>query len=215
MVREPLALLYLPRFATADFLLFFARHWPLGVLYDYHHALSHPSIFSTIVPTSPKSESDPPSSLESVFSPFNPSFSLSTPSSQSPLSLPSNPTRDSQSTLRATTTSRSSSRSVSSASTSPLPQPPPQTPSILPWKLTLHLSSPPQEVLLMKPGVLECKQQYMNRLKESDHIRFGGSKKKMNSLRKEEQDSLWDGIITGKKKLLFTLSPFSLCPSRD
>jgi len=49
----------------------------------------------------------------------------------------------------------------------------------------------------MKSGILECKQGYMNRLKESDHIRFGASKRRLNNLRKEEQDSLWDGVVTG------------------
>lgn len=63
----------------------------------------------------------------------------------------------------------------------------------VPLKLTLHLASPPSDKLLLSPSVEACKQAFMGQLKEADFIRWGNTKR-MTSLRKAEQDGIWEGI---------------------
>lgn len=60
-------------------------------------------------------------------------------------------------------------------------------------KLVLHLALPPTDKLLLVPSAEACKQAFMGQLKEADFIRWG-STKRMTSLRKAEQDGIWEGI---------------------
>ncbi|KAH7888307.1 autophagy-related protein [Phlebopus sp. FC_14] len=64
---------------------------------------------------------------------------------------------------------------------------------VTPLKLILHLASPPTEKLLLPPTAESCKQAFMGQLKEADFIRWGNTKR-MTSLRKAEQDGIWEGI---------------------
>ncbi|KAL0956060.1 hypothetical protein HGRIS_002229 [Hohenbuehelia grisea] len=62
-----------------------------------------------------------------------------------------------------------------------------------PLRLVLHLASPPSDKLLLSPSAEACKQAFMGQLKEADFIRWG-STKRMTSLRKADQDGIWEGI---------------------
>jgi len=63
----------------------------------------------------------------------------------------------------------------------------------VPLRLILHLAQPPTDKLLLVPNAESCKQAFMGQLKEADFIRWG-STKRMTSLRKAEQDGIWEGI---------------------
>ena len=63
----------------------------------------------------------------------------------------------------------------------------------VPLRLVLHLAQPPTDKLLLVPSAEACKQAFMGQLKEADFIRWG-STKRMTSLRKAEQDGIWEGI---------------------
>ena len=63
----------------------------------------------------------------------------------------------------------------------------------VPLRLVLHLALPPADKLLLVPSAEACKQAFMGQLKEADFIRWG-STKRMTSLRKTEQDGIWEGI---------------------
>jgi autophagy-related protein 5 len=63
----------------------------------------------------------------------------------------------------------------------------------VPLRLVLHLALPPADKLLLVPSAEACKQAFMGQLKEADFIRWG-STKRMTSLRKAEQDGIWEGI---------------------
>ncbi|GAA5938752.1 Atg5p [Sporobolomyces koalae] len=97
--------------------------------------------------------------------------------------------------------SSSSSRSVSTSSAASKPNPSPSrsntTRVLTPWKVTIHLSQSTLErdELLVANGLNECKLGFMARFKESDHVRFGNSRKRLVNLRKDEQDQLWQGLI--------------------
>ncbi|KAJ7925156.1 autophagy protein Apg5-domain-containing protein [Mycena leptocephala] len=62
-----------------------------------------------------------------------------------------------------------------------------------PLRLILHLASPPTDKLLLSPSAESCKQAFMGQLKEADFIRWGNTKR-ITSLRKVDQDGLWEGI---------------------
>ena len=62
-----------------------------------------------------------------------------------------------------------------------------------PMRLILHLAAPPNEKLFFSSTVDACKQAFMNQLKEADFIRWGNTRR-MTSLRKVDQDGLWEGI---------------------
>lgn len=62
-----------------------------------------------------------------------------------------------------------------------------------PLRLTLHLSTPPNDKLLLSPSIEACKQAFMGQLKEADFLRWGNTKR-MTGLRQAEQDGIWEGI---------------------
>ncbi|KZT56569.1 hypothetical protein CALCODRAFT_550715 [Calocera cornea HHB12733] len=62
-----------------------------------------------------------------------------------------------------------------------------------PMTLLLHLTNPPTDKLLMTPSLDTLKSSFMSQSKEADFLRWG-STRRMTSLRKAEQDGLWDGI---------------------
>ncbi|PWN26277.1 hypothetical protein BDZ90DRAFT_233411 [Jaminaea rosea] len=83
-----------------------------------------------------------------------------------------------------------------------------------PWRLTLHLRNPPHAKLpwpTIAPAssystsavgihdalVEATKQAYMSQLKEADFIRNGNTKK-VNSLRKQELDAVWEALVAGE-----------------
>jgi autophagy-related protein 5 len=59
--------------------------------------------------------------------------------------------------------------------------------------MVLHLVSPPNDKLLLSPSAEACKQAFMGQMKEADFIRWGNTKR-MTSLRKADQDGIWEGI---------------------
>jgi autophagy-related protein 5 len=63
----------------------------------------------------------------------------------------------------------------------------------VPLRIILHLASPPADKLLMQPNQEACKQAFMGQMKEADFIRWGNTKR-MTSLRKQEQDGMWEGV---------------------
>ncbi|GAA5859305.1 hypothetical protein JCM1840_004554 [Sporobolomyces johnsonii] len=191
-------------------------HWPIGLLYDYHHALSHPSVPppSTISPFTAATSSALPSSLASVFAPLSSPSALTSSNSLAPsfpgsLPLPSyahSPPVDSQLTVRARPSgggsafsappprapSRSSTRSASESGRPP-PSPVTQD-AVQPWRITLHLKDPPVEQLLVSNRVEDCRVGFMAMVKEADYVRWGNVKRVTN-LRKEQQDNLWEGVV--------------------
>ncbi|GAA6014269.1 hypothetical protein JCM11491_005020 [Sporobolomyces phaffii] len=180
-------------------------HWPVGLLYDYLHAATHPALPS---PPSPSPAASSASSLASVFAPFDSPSLLSTTSSI-------------HDTLRAPPSRASSSSRSASSSSHHLPFPaslPPATAagpaaassvtvqrSLTPWRVVVHCDphDPPPSAsagagpstLTDPSGLLECKSAFMARWKEGDYVRYGSSKKRLVNLRREEQDALWDGVV--------------------
>jgi len=67
------------------------------------------------------------------------------------------------------------------------------TSATVPLRLVLHLASPPNDKLLLVPNAETCKQAFMGQLKEADFIRWGNTKR-MTSMRKADQDGIWEGI---------------------
>ncbi|GAA5952100.1 hypothetical protein JCM3765_005192 [Sporobolomyces pararoseus] len=186
---------------------FLKPHWPIGLMYDYHHSTNHHSLPSQPPSSSSASENAAPDSLASVFAPFDSPSLLAPPSFSNEYH-----SMDSNQTLRGTPSSRASDRSASSSSHYQDRQSSPSAPStssastrtiLNPWKIVILLSPPPQSVSPTPQGIStngsstiqETKNQLMNRLKESDYLRFGNSKKRLVNLKKEEQDSLWYGIV--------------------
>ncbi|KAF5320989.1 hypothetical protein D9619_001418 [Psilocybe cf. subviscida] len=80
--------------------------------------------------------------------------------------------------------------SISASVRSPLA---PSTSMATPMRLILHLAAPPNDKLFFSSTVDACKQAFMNQLKEADFIRWGNTRR-MTSLRKVDQDGLWEGI---------------------
>ncbi|KDR75414.1 hypothetical protein GALMADRAFT_249466 [Galerina marginata CBS 339.88] len=70
---------------------------------------------------------------------------------------------------------------------------PASTSTATPMRLILHLAAPPNDKLFLSPTIEACKQAFMNQLKEADFIRWGNTRR-MTSLRKADQDGLWEGI---------------------
>ncbi|SJX66086.1 related to ATG5-protein involved in autophagy and the Cvt pathway [Sporisorium reilianum f. sp. reilianum] len=68
-------------------------------------------------------------------------------------------------------------------------------PSRLPWNIRLRLSKPPADRLHSNSGLESCKTSFMSMIKEADFVRYGSTKKVVN-LRKQEQDTLWDGVVS-------------------
>ncbi|TKY86101.1 hypothetical protein EX895_004926 [Sporisorium graminicola] len=68
-------------------------------------------------------------------------------------------------------------------------------PSRLPWNIRLRLSKPPTDRLHSNSGLESCKTSFMSMIKEADFVRYGSTKKVVN-LRKQEQDTLWDGVVS-------------------
>ncbi|GAA5988250.1 hypothetical protein JCM5350_007627 [Sporobolomyces pararoseus] len=185
---------------------FLKPHWPIGLMYDYHHSTNHHSLPSQASSSSHStSENVAPDSLASVFAPFDSPSLLAPPSFTNEYNA-----IDSNQTLRGVPSSRASDRSASSSSHYHDRQSFPSSSStstrttLNPWKILIHLSPPqssssatlPQGISTNGSNTLqETKNQLMNRLKESDYLRFGNSKKKLVNLKKEEQDSLWYGIV--------------------
>lgn len=73
-----------------------------------------------------------------------------------------------------------------------------------PLRLILHLASPPNDKLLLSPGIEACKQSFMGQLKEADFMRWGNTRR-MTGLRKQDQDGIWEGI---KERMSFAVVPF-------
>lgn len=83
--------------------------------------------------------------------------------------------------------------------------PPPGQPSRLPWNIRLRLSKPPVERLHSNSGLESCKTSFMSMIKEADFVRYGSTKKVVN-LRKQEQDTLWDGVVSHDYELFWSIA---------
>ncbi|PWN49623.1 hypothetical protein IE53DRAFT_388129 [Violaceomyces palustris] len=64
----------------------------------------------------------------------------------------------------------------------------------LPWNIKLRLRSPPTERIHSNPGIESCRASFMSMVKEADFVRWGSTKRVVN-LRRQEQDSLWEGVL--------------------
>ncbi|GJN92304.1 hypothetical protein Rhopal_005334-T1 [Rhodotorula paludigena] len=169
-------------------------HWPIGLLYDYYHLASFPSLLPPPPPHSSAASSDPsalPSNLASVFAPLSSSSVGSTATDLSfPGALPSSYTDSAHSTLRAPSTSSST---APPRPRTPSPAEKPRDPA-QPWRVTLHLRDPPADKLLVSNRVEDARVGFMAMVKEADYVR-SGSTKRVTNLRKEQQDNLWEGIV--------------------
>ncbi|KAK9900431.1 APG5-domain-containing protein [Cystobasidium minutum MCA 4210] len=83
--------------------------------------------------------------------------------------------------------------------------------ALQPLKLNLHLSNPPLDKLFMAPSIETCKANFMSQIKEADFVRWG-SVRRITSLRKMDQDALWDGVITNDFHKFWTVAA-KLVPS--
>ncbi|CAD6888217.1 unnamed protein product [Tilletia controversa] len=66
--------------------------------------------------------------------------------------------------------------------------------SNLPWRIKLHLKSPPSDKLNMPPTIEACRTNFMSMVKEADFVRWGTTRRVVN-LRRTEQDALWEGVV--------------------
>ncbi|KAE8220112.1 hypothetical protein CF319_g6310 [Tilletia indica] len=66
--------------------------------------------------------------------------------------------------------------------------------SNLPWRIKLHLKTPPSDKLNMSPSVEACRANFMSMVKEADFVRWGTTRRVVN-LRRTEQDALWEGVV--------------------
>ncbi|KPV73475.1 uncharacterized protein RHOBADRAFT_54695 [Rhodotorula graminis WP1] len=174
-------------------------HWPIGLLYDYHHVAHQPSLLpprprAPSLSATPHDPSSLPNSLASVFAP------LSSPSAAD-LSFPSSSAALGDSSSHATL------RAPPSAA-APRPRTPSSARSAVfleggvgagatsgaPWRVTLHLRDPPAEQLLVSNRVEDARAGFMAMVKEADYVRYGNTKRVTN-LRKEQQDNLWEGVL--------------------
>lgn len=78
-------------------------------------------------------------------------------------------------------------------------------PCRLPWQIRLRLSKPPAERLHSNAGLESCKTSFMSMIKEADFVRYGSTKKVVN-LRKQEQDTLWDGVVSHDYELFWSIA---------
>ena len=60
--------------------------------------------------------------------------------------------------------------------------------------ITLHLSNPPLDKLLLSPSIEACRSAFMNQVKEADVVRWG-SVRRVTALRKVDQDALWESVM--------------------
>lgn len=77
--------------------------------------------------------------------------------------------------------------------------------SSTPLRITLHLSNPPLDKLFMQQSRESCKANFMSQIKEADFVRWG-SVRRITSLRKMDQDALWDGVVNSELKSPLPLS---------
>ncbi len=77
--------------------------------------------------------------------------------------------------------------------------------SRLPWKIKLRLSKPPVERLHSNAGLESCKTSFMSMMKEADFVRYG-STKKVTNLRKQEQDTLWESVVSHNYDLFWSVA---------
>lgn len=78
-------------------------------------------------------------------------------------------------------------------------------PSRLPWNIRLRLSKLPVERLHSNSGLESCKTSFMSMIKEADFVRYGSTKKVVN-LRKQEQDTLWDSVVSHDYELFWSIA---------
>ena len=169
------------------------RHWPIGLLYDYHHVAHQPSLLpprprAPSFPTSPHDPSTLPNSLASVFAP------LSSPSAAD-LSFPSSALGDSSShaTLRAP-----------SSAAAPRPRTPSSARSATfldggaaagaaagaPWRVTLHLRDPPSEQLLVSNRVEDARAGFMAMVKVRSSSSFVSRRRSSGGRRRPRADAV-------------------------
>ncbi|WVQ81671.1 autophagy protein 5 [Cryptococcus sp. DSM 104549] len=71
--------------------------------------------------------------------------------------------------------------------------------------LLLHLSSPPQDRLLMPNSIDTCKSQWLNQVKEADFVRWRNTSR-VTSLRRGDLEAGWDGIVQDDFDLYFRMA---------
>ncbi|TNY20575.1 autophagy protein 5, partial [Rhodotorula diobovata] len=133
-------------------------HWPIGLLYDYHHLATHPSLL-------------PPPPLPA---PAAADLSFPTADSSSHATLRAPP---SSSAAPPRPRTPSSVRSVG-----------PARGSGAPWRVTLHLRDPPTEQLLVSNRVDDARAGYMAMVKEADYVRWGNTKRVTNLRKEQQDN---------------------------
>ncbi|KAK0556018.1 autophagy protein 5 [Tilletia horrida] len=143
-------------------------HWPIGLLYDFHTA--NPAETSVHPrPASSLASSPGRAQLDSYFT---------APTSLSP--PPSHINNNNNSQQQRAYHSASGGGGAS--------------PSSLPWRIRLHLKSPPTDKLNMASTIEACRTNFMSMVKEADFVRYGTTRRVIN-LRRTEQDALWEGVV--------------------
>ncbi|MBW0466734.1 hypothetical protein O181_006449 [Austropuccinia psidii MF-1] len=66
--------------------------------------------------------------------------------------------------------------------------------STLPFQVTVHLTSPPADKLLLSNSIDACREAFMSQVKEADFVRWG-STRRVTNLRQREAESLWEGLV--------------------
>ncbi|KAL9932557.1 hypothetical protein V8E36_008674 [Tilletia maclaganii] len=143
-------------------------HWPVGLLYDVHTG----NTADTALGAAQLAPSAAPASTRSASSPLRQQFdSYFSPSLNAGPGggghWQSNPSASAAGDIQRTS---------------------------LPWRIRLHLKSPPADKLNMSSSVEACRSNFMSMVKEADFVRFGTTRRVVN-LRRTEQDALWEGVV--------------------
>jgi len=87
------------------------------------------------------------------------------------------------------------------------------SPTELPWLLTVHFQGFPTAKLLRCSSDVTVKNHYMNVIKEANFLKHGDSYK-INSLSRDEQNDLWEGLITRQLNIFWKVNA-NLFPAMD
>lgn len=68
---------------------------------------------------------------------------------------------------------------------------------LLPFHITLHLSSPPLDRLFHTPSIEMSRSNFMNMIKEADFVRCGNTRR-VTALKRVDQDALWESVVERK-----------------
>lgn len=87
------------------------------------------------------------------------------------------------------------------------------SPTELPWEVTVHFSGFPQGKVMRCPDDNTVKDYFMNTIKESDFLKHGSTKRVM-TLSKLDQSSLWDAVRTMDFNLFWKANDQVFCDNQ-